>query len=420
MIPGISRCLIPCCISLAVLTGCGPFSAGFPSAELTPQPHESRAAEPTEIGTEFCSAQIRFAAELFRTIAEVSVSDNILLSPLSVSLALSLCANGAEGETKEEMERVLGMSVSELNNASAAYTASFPDADDCSLYPANSVWFRDDQNLLTVHDSFLCTASDYYAADVFASPIDLSAVRDINRWGEKKTNGMIPSIVKEIPESAVLYLINALAFDAKWDKPYNSSDLFDSTFSSYDGEEQEVRMMRSTESLYIEGRDAVGFIRPYQGKRFSFAAILPEEGTDIYSWISSLTAEKLSSLLENVQNAELIACIPPFSTDDSFELANALAALGMPSAFDTAKADFSSMAETADGSLFIGQVLHRTHIAVDTDGTRAAALTAVMMETGGAACEEKPTVILNRPFVYMILDTENKVPLFIGAAVSLD
>ena len=79
---------------------------------------------------------------------------------------------------------------------------------------------------------------------------------------------MIPSIVKEIPESAVLYLINALAFDAKWDKPYNSSDLFDSTFSSYDGEEQEVRMMRSTESLYIEGRDAVGFIRPYQGKRF--------------------------------------------------------------------------------------------------------------------------------------------------------
>lgn len=409
-----SKHILSALLALACMTGCAPHTT-----ELTPTSISSEAIpQAAEIDSTFIAAQQNFAAELFRRTALYDDAPNLLISPLSVSIALALCANGADGDTLAETESVLGMNIEDLNARMLTYMNGLSSSDHSALLSANSVWFRDDESL-KVHDSFLQTASEFCDADVFSSPFDSSAVRGINGWVKDKTNGMIEKIVIEIPSSAMLYLINALSFEAEWESAYDKYDLRDGTFTASDGTQQTCEMMRSTETTYLQTKDAVGFIRPYQGGAYSFAAILPDENIALSDWIDSLTGEKLADMLTNAENTEVLACLPKFTAECSLVMNEILAEMGMPTAFDPGLADFSKMARTDTGALFIGQILHKTHIEVDTDGTRAAAVTSVMMEAGGAP-EQKPEVILNRPFVYMVLDSANNLPVFMGIVETLN
>lgn len=359
-----------------------------------------------------------FAVRLFS--ANMSEGKNTLISPLSVLCALAMTANGAEGETLSGMEAALGMSVSELNLYLYTYLLGLPEGEKYKLSVANSIWFTADESF-SVNQDFLQLNADYYGADIYKAPFDATTLRDINNWVKSNTDGMIPKILDTIPKEAVMYLINAIAFEAEWTKYYEQGQVRDGEFTKDDGTKETADMMYSSEGKYLEGDNEIGFIKYYSGRKYAFAALLPDEGMSIEEYALSLSGEELNAILSGATSATVNTAMPKFEVEWSAELSKVLSAMGMGAAFDPDIADFSSLGTAADGNIYIDQVIHKTYIKVGEKGTRAGAATVVAMNKAEAGEPVEPKrVYLDRPFVYMIIDCENNVPIFIGALADVN
>ncbi len=343
---------------------------------------------------------------------------NALISPLSVLCALSMTANGACEETLTQMEQVLGMPVQELNEYLRGFTQTLAAGEDSQLRLANSIWFTQDPRF-HVKEEFLQQAANYYAAHIYRAAFDDSTLADINGWVKENTDGMIPEILDTIPEEAVMYLINALAFDAKWAVQYEEDQLREGSFTKEDGTDQTVEFMYSQESRYLEDETSVGFLKYYEGSRYAFAALLPREGMSLSEYVSKLTTRQLADLLENPQAVPVRAAIPKFEAEYSCKLKEVLQQLGMELPFSPQLADFRNLGTYDDSNICISQVLHKTFISVNDQGTRAAAATVVEMVryTSVQEPEQPKQVYLDRPFVYMILDTQTNLPVFLGVVM---
>lgn len=368
----------------------------------------------------FAQSQMRLAVELFQSSVLESKDENVLISPLSIQLALAMTANGADGNTKAEMEALLGgeISLEDLNEYLYSYVNNLPSAEKYTLQIANSIWFRDDEGRLQVEKDFLQKNADYYGAQAYKAAFDDQTLKDINNWVKDHTDGMIDSILDQIDEDAVMYLINALVFDAEWQHVYDKSDVYKGKFTNINGTEKQVDMMHSEETVYLQDENAIGFMKPYSGSKYNFAVLLPNEGIDIYEYIAGLTGESLMETLSTPQLGMVMATLPKFSYDYELTMNDVLKELGMPSAFSGDTADFSKMAHSSRGNIYIGDVLHKTFISVDELGTKAGAVTKVQMNDESAPMSEW-VVTLNRPFVYMIIDNETKLPIFIGTVLDI-
>ena len=366
------------------------------------------------------AAAADFGVRLFKSSMEEG--ENTLISPLCVLYALAMTANGADGETLAQMEQVLGMDVEHLNSYMLSLLDLLPEAKDYKMGLANSIWFKDDPDF-AIEQSFLQTNADYYGAGAYKAAFDEGTRNDINNWVKEHTDGMIPEIIDEIPEEAIMYLVNALAFDAKWDDEYDEFQIREGRFTTEDGTHQNVDMMHSDESLYMEDDMATGFIKYYKDRRYAFAAMLPNEDVTVSQYVDSLTGEHLRDLLSNPQEVAVVAAIPKFETEYDIEMSEVLQEMGMTDAFDWRAADFSKLGTyNVDGvNICINRVLHKTFISVSEKGTRAAAATAVEIATEGAMemveCKE---VILDRPFVYMLIDCQTNLPFFIGTMMHVN
>ena len=366
--------------------------------------------DPTEIA-DVNVKMTDFAIDLFKEASRDG--ENTLISPLSVLIALSMTANGAEGGTREQMESVLGMSTDELNLYIRDHTAGLPQGEKYKLSIANSVWFKDEEGL-SIKEDFLRTNGEYYGADIFKAPFNDETLKDINAWVNDKTDGMIPDVLDEIPVEAIMYLINALAFDAEWADQYSEEDVYDGKFTREDGSDVDVKMMRGEDGLYIEDERATGFIKFYDGRKYAFVALLPNEDISVSDYLSMLDGEELQAVLNDpVRGAEVHTSMPKFAVEYDVEMSSVLKNMGMVDAFDSSSADFSRLGQSARGNIFINRVIHKTFIEVGELGTRAGASTVVEMFPESAPMLVKQ-VDLDRPFIYMIIDWENKVPFFIG------
>lgn len=357
-----------------------------------------------------------FAVKLFQECVTGEAEGNVLISPLSVINALAMTAGGARGETLTQMEGLFGADLNSLCSYLKTYNEGLPSDEKYKLHTANSVWVKDNGSF-TVSPDFLQINAAYFNADVYMAPFDGSTLKDINGWVCENTDKMIPEILDQIPEDAVMYLINALAFDAEWQKIYNEYQIRDGSFTCEDGDILDVEMMYSSEYTYLQDTQAQGFLKYYSDKKYAFAALLPEEGISIDAYAASLTGRDLHELLSNSMEAPVEAAIPKFETEYSTLLNNILTALGMTDAFDSELADLSGLGSNPAGNLFISRVIHKTYISVDEKGTKAGAATAVEVKQESAAINpvEPKTVYLDRPFVYMIIDCEENLPVFIGA-----
>ena len=333
---------------------------------------------------------------------------NTLISPLSVSSALTMTANGANGQTKDEMEKVLGsgMPLDELNKYLSSFSGSLTSGEDFKLKNANSIWFIKDNNF-NVNNEFLQTNADFYHAEIYKRAYNSEIVNNINNWVSEHTDGMIDKLLDNGDALSNIALINATAFDAKWENYYYDNFVEDGTFTDANGNEQSVTMLISEESEYINGDNCTGFIKKYKGGKYGFAAILPDSNVSISDFVGLLNGDKLFKMLQNAESTNVVAKMPKFEYEYSAELSEALKALGMPTAFSDS-ADFSGI---SGDKLLISDVLHKTKISVTEEGTRAVAATGVVMS---AAPDGDKQVILNRPFMYMILDNETMLPLFAG------
>lgn len=360
---------------------------------------------------EFKAAASSFAAELFKD--NYSKGKTTLVSPLSVLTALALVQNGAQGDTLAQFEQALGgLDRDTLNAYMRAYCDFLTESDELKI--ANSVWTDSGAE---AKRAFLQKAVDSYSAQLFSAPLsDPKTVESINSWVKKNTDGMIPKIIEKADRYAVMMLVNAIAFDAKWETPYKRSDIEKLEFTSYSGSKKKTDFMCSTENIYLKDGGAVGFMKPYKNGRFAFAALLPDENTGIDDYVASLSGEKLMKIFSSAKRGnEVNVKMPKFRAEYSTQLIDTLKKMGVKDAFDNKTADFSSLIENRDA--YIATVVHKTFIEVDENGTRAAASTLVGADT--MSLMEPYSVCLNRPFVYMIVDTETNLPLFIGVQTEI-
>lgn len=355
-----------------------------------------------------------FALRLFK--AANAGGENTLISPLSVLCALAMTANGANGQTREQMEAVLGMSVEELNIYLYSYMSALSE-DELRL--ANSIWFTDDERF-TVNRDFLQTNADYYGAGAYKVPFDKQTLKDINNWVKDKTDGMIPEILDDIPDEAVMYLVNALAFESEWSEIYRENQVRVGQFIKEDGTVVEVDMMYGKDGEYLDDGRATGFIKQYSGGKYAFAALLPNEGISVSEYVNSLDGATLCALLASAKSTEVNTAIPKFDVEYDTEMSDVLKTMGMTDAFDFERADFSNLGRSTEGNICINRVIHKTYIQVGEKGTKAGAASVVeMVNKMSFRPDDAKQVYLNRPFVYMIIDCENDLPLFIGTAMDV-
>ena len=359
-----------------------------------------------------------FAIRLFKASEESG--KNTLISPLSVLCALAMTANGAEEETLQQMEEVLGMTNEDLNLYLYSYMKNLPQGDKYKLSLANSIWFTEDERF-TVNQDFLQTNADYYGADIYKAPFNEQTKKDINNWVKQNTDEMIPEILDRVPVDAIMYLVNALAFEAEWSAIYEKNQVREGVFTKEDNTKQNVDFMYGSEGTYLEDEKAAGFMKYYKGGKYALVAMLPDEGVSISDYIASLTGESVNALLTNPQHTTVYTAIPKFETEYSVEMSAILKDMVMPKAFDPNNAEFEGLGTSSAGNIFISRVLHKTFISVGEKGTKAGAATVVEMADGAAAEPQEPKeVYLDRPFVYMLIDCENNIPFFIGTMMDVD
>ncbi len=212
-------------------------------------------------------------------------------------------------------------------------------------------------------------------------------------------------------------MINAIVFEAEWERIYTEYDIREGFFTALDGSQQKAEFMHSEESAYLDDGRAIGFIKPYAGNLYSFAALLPNEGVDLGDYIAGLSGNGFLETIAGAQSTPVAATLPKFSYDYRIKMNEALKIMGMPRAFSPWEADFSKLGRSSRGNIFIGEVLHKTFIRVDERGTKAGAVTKVEMKD--EAYIETKSVVLDRPFVFAIIDNASNLPLFIGSLAEI-
>lgn len=382
-----------------------------------------------------------FAVSLFKEGLADAGGENLLVSPISVLYAMSMCANGADEMTRVELLQALatgkytgeikcgtretpgeGDIYDELQEKLNGYLGSYLKAianyegdpeKKAELNIANSIWVRNDEKLVVEKD-FLETNGKYYNAGVFKSDFDEAARKEINSWIEEHTGGLIKDMLKSLSDDAIMYLVNALSFEAEWAEIYEDYQVSDDVFYGENGEAT-VSFMYGEEYGYLNDGKAQGFIKPYAGYDYAFVGLLPNEGITVDEYINGLTGEGLYEMLVNQSDEKVLTSIPQFENESAMSLVDAFKRMGVNEAFDIENANFTRMGSYEDKNIAIGNILHNTYIKVDQLGTKAGAATVVEMLAGAALDPEPPKeVYLNRPFVYMIIDTNQNLPLFIG------
>lgn len=380
-----------------------------------------------------------FSTELFRRCCEEKKGSNVMISPLSVYMALGMLSNAASGDTAEELTNALSgyvkvmdaevdyashdpFTVEEINASMRAYLDGTSKDDILNI--ANSIFVME-QKGITLSDSFRSGITDMYDAEVFFEPFSTSTVDNVNSWVNDKTKQMIPKILNpdDINDDTVAILLNAIAFEGTWTEEFKESQVYDEEFTNYDGSRTTSEFLHGTEEYYISDDYATGFIKPYEtgedGNVYSFVAILPNEDVSVDDYIKWMDADTVTSLVEGKKEADVRIEMPKFSFDDGYSLKEHLSGMGLPVIF-TESADFSKLASNGKDDVYVNDVIHKTHIEVDEKGTKAAAATAITKQDNAAVMvEEFYEVVLNRPFVFAIYDHTENIPVFIGTVCNI-
>lgn len=382
------------------------------SVEPGPKPIQLSAEQ-----AELIQDNTHFAFDLLREVsAEAADGDNVFLSPLSVSLALAMTLNGAEGETLDGMRqamRLSGLSREEINEAYRKLMNDLLSVDPkVILNIANSIWYRSD---FQVQPPFIDVNKEYYDAEVVSLDFDApGAVDQINQWVSDKTNKLIESIIEEIPAEAVMYLINAIYFKGQWRYEFDKEETMPDSFSLSDGTVVEVPMMRQQTSLGYHMHELFTAAElPYGRGNYSMVVLLPNEGKSVDQVIGAMDRQLWEDLTTGLDTAvELGVRFPRFKFAFEQKLKPVLSSMGMGLAFMPFQADFSGI--NPDAELFINEVFHKAFVEVNEEGTEAAAVTAVEVGVTSIGPGGAIPFWVNRPFVFLIKEKYTNAVIFAG------
>lgn len=401
-----------------LMAGCGSIPSTGVGNEPPPQPNTSKTSESSrKVDTKLIDANNRFGFALLHELREGDKEKNILLSPTSIVLALAMTYNGAAGETEGAMAKAMSlenMDRETLNQAVLDLRQSLQNVDPkVELTIANSLWARQG---VRFKQQFLQTNRRYFGAQVsvldFADP---NAPNTINRWVDSHTKGKIKKIVDNIPNDTVMFLINAIYFNGKWQKLFDKSLTQQKPFHLANGEQKPVQMMaQSGRFAYLKGEGFQMVSLPYGSGRLGMVIALPDEGVSLGEWLGTLNAEKWKEWTSRLAMNEGELQLPRFKVDYDKTLNNVLKSLGMEVAFIPDRADFSGMRDERD--LFLQKVHHKAVVEVNEEGTEAAAVTSVQVGITSVQQPRPPfKMVVDRPFLFAIRDTRTGMVLFLGA-----
>lgn len=355
-----------------------------------------------------------FGFNVFKSTVGGDSSENIFISPLSISVALGMTMNGAEGETFEQIRETLefqGLNQEEINQGYQSLIKLLTEADPkVKMQIANSVWNREG---FTVQESFRKTLEEYFDATTreldFA---DSKSVDIINKWVENNTNGLIDKIIDgQIPPAMVMYLINAIYFQGDWTNQFDKKETRERSFFLEEGDQETVEMMTQEGMFNIHRNDEVHMIDlPYGDSLFSMTVMMPaDDEKRIDDFIAEdLSKENFDNWIGGLKGQDVPIYLPKFELKYKIKMNDILKSMGMEIPFNEQEANFSKI--NPEAQLFISEVMHKTFIKVDEEGTEAAAVTSVGVELTSA-----PQIFsVNRPFVFMIREQNSGAILFMG------
>lgn len=398
---------------LAVTASCSP--AGLAAADLP------RASAPPEDAAAAAAGINAFGLDLYRQAA--AGSGNVVVSPASIVLALAMARAGARGVTADEMDAVLrdvaadanATWLNALDRALSARSGTFKDATgkelDVTLRIANAPFA---QRGMALEPAYLEAVASRFGAGLRLADYvreTEAARRLINGWVDEQTEHRIPELLAQgvITPDTRLTLVNAIYLKAPWLTPFAVEATKPGSFRRADGSTVEVPMMSLAAALpYAESDGWRAVELPYVGGSLALTVIVPD---DLAAFEAELSADRLAAITGALGERQVSLTFPKFGIETKARLAEVLAALGMPTAFDPDRADFSGI--TGEERLFIADVIHQANIDVDEKGTEAAAATAVVMWTTGAPVE--PVALrVDRPFLFALRDVPTGALLFLG------
>ncbi|NVO20904.1 MAG: serpin family protein [Bacteroidetes bacterium] len=356
-----------------------------------------------------------FGFDFFRKSYALSTGQsNLMVSPLSVSMAFGMVRNGASGLTLQEINHALGMdsmSNSEINESYKYIMETFSSLDPgVKMEIANSIWYR---NTFNVEKDFVNTNTEYFNSEV--TPLDFNsteAVSTINSWVSAHTNQLIPKIINQIPSDMVMYLINAIYFKGQWRDQFDKKNTLDKPFKLEDGSTKNCPMMaRHSTIAYFEGDGFEAIELPYSQGNFNMVVMLPGEGKSVSDIVNQLSSEKWSNWYQRFLSTDVHLLLPRFTFSfDEKGMKQIMADMGMQSAFNPDLADFTRI--NKEGSLYISEVKHKTFIETNEEGTEAAAVTSIGV--GVTSVPVTKDFIVDKPFVFFIHERTSGTILFIG------
>lgn len=353
-----------------------------------------------------------FGINLYSDLASDSIEGNLLISPLSVSMVLTMAYNGARGTTETAMRTSLGhiqIDKEKINNLYKKLLPALSRSDaDVEVTIANSIW---SQQGFTLEKEFTELNHGSFGADIV--PVDFRDVATpavINLWAKEKTQGLIKEIIQPpLNENLKLVLVNALFFNGKWSHPFNPKATISGLFRKEDGTEKSVAMMTAQGTFHCFDDGAVRGLRlAYGDSLFSMILILPPQGENISQFLGELTIEKWKQWMASFAPQDGKIFVPKFKFEFSRSIVEDLKRLGMEEAFAEG-ADFSGI--HSQGGLFLSEVRQKTFIKVDEEGTEAGAATSVGINPTG---DPKELIRLNRPYVFAILEKSSGALPFLG------
>lgn len=384
-------------------------------------PNPENIIELDEKSAELIAADNAFGFELFKNIREdvhnESEDENIMISPLSVSLALAMAYNGADNNTKAEMEDAMklnGLTTEQINGTYKSLIAALQSLDEDVVFEiANAIYYMDG---FPVKQSFLNINSVYYDAEVSALDFNNAAetLNTINSWVADKTHDKITKILDSLSADARMVLLNAIYFFGTWTVEFDENKTTMRPFKYANGSTAEVETMQKEDELYYTSNDLFSAIKlPYGTGQYNMVVMLPKGEKNSGDVINALNTENWNLWNEqfDIRNNVLVN-MPRFKFEFKSELNEMLKLMGMKDAFSPASANFSKISEI---DLFISSVVHKTYIDVNETGTEAAAVTAIVFEvTSADPGANKTYFTVDKPFVFAITEKDTGAILFIG------
>lgn len=380
--------------------------------------NEIKTIELDEKSAELIEADNTFGFDIFQKIREESTKENIMVSPFSISVALAMAYNGAESETKTEMQNTLrlsGLTPKKINASYKMLIIALQNLDkNAVLKITNAIFYK---NGFSVKPDFIDINKEYYYAEVDGLDFNAaSSVETINNWVAEQTNHKILKIIETLSPDDRMILLNAIYFNGTWKTKFDEEDTQTRNFRKLDGSDVEIPMMNKEDVLNYSTNNLFQAIElPYGNGNYNMIVLLPNEEKNSQDIIDDLSSENWKNWNESFEIKEhVVVTMPRFKFSYEFQLKEVLKKMGILKAFSDSEANFSGI--TNDEDLYISSVFHKSFIDVNENGTEAAAVTSITIGVTSVGTEpiQKIYFTVDKPFIFAITEKDTDAILFIG------